>query len=497
MSLEDARYRRGDDRRGGRRDPREADRARPARRRCGRPSCSDPTGALFDEATDRAVRAFQQQRGIPVDGIVGPQTYHALDEARWRLGDRILFYVPARLMAGDDVAALQQRLLDMGFDCGRVDGLFGVETEQALREFQRNVGVVRRRHLRAGHLQGAQPAHPHGRRRPPARDARLRGDQPGRARRWRASCSSSTPVTAGRRRARRPASGRRGRAGLRPGRPDRGAAHRHRLPPRSSPAAPTSRRTARGEESTAPASPTPPAPTCSSRCTSNRHENPRRQRRRVPTTTAATEYGHYSTVGEQLADLVQREICARTDLVDCRVHAKNWDLLRRTRMPAVRIEVGYLTNAGRRRPAGRPGVPRRARRGGRGRGAAALPAGRPGRRHRRPADPRLLRSRPRPRCWRPPVGAAQTGRNAGSGLIEPSSRSRATSTSSRQDSALRRSSRSRGNRWCGRTVLKPTAAGSRPAARSPGRRSPQPARPRSTQVRPARTPRSPADAATG
>src|SRR6185436_18262916 len=27
-------------------------------------------------------------------------------------------------------------------DCGRVDGLFGVETEQALRDFQRNIGVV-------------------------------------------------------------------------------------------------------------------------------------------------------------------------------------------------------------------------------------------------------------------------------------------------------------------------------------------------------------------
>jgi len=57
-------------------------------------------------------------------------------------------------------------------------------------------------------------------------------------------------------------------------------------------------------------------------------------------------YGHHSPVGEQFAGLVQREIVARTDLVDCRTHAKTWDLLRRTRMPAVRIELGYLTNPG-------------------------------------------------------------------------------------------------------------------------------------------------------
>lgn len=42
---------------------------------------------------------------------------------------------------------------------------------------------------------------------------------------------------------------------------------------------------------------------------------------------------------------MQREIVARTDLVDLRTHAKAWDLLRRTRMPAVRIDVGYISNA--------------------------------------------------------------------------------------------------------------------------------------------------------
>ena len=37
---------------------------------------------------------------------------------------------------------------------------------------------------------------------------------------------------------------------------------------------------------------------------------------------------------------------ARTDLADCRSHAKTWHFLRRTKMPAVRIDVGYITNPG-------------------------------------------------------------------------------------------------------------------------------------------------------
>ncbi len=57
-------------------------------------------------------------------------------------------------------------------------------------------------------------------------------------------------------------------------------------------------------------------------------------------------HGVASSVGERFAGLVQREIVARTDLGDNRSHAKTWDLLRRTRMPAVRIDVGYLTNPG-------------------------------------------------------------------------------------------------------------------------------------------------------
>ena len=56
--------------------------------------------------------------------------------------------------------------------------------------------------------------------------------------------------------------------------------------------------------------------------------------------------GSVSAQGERLADLLRREVTARTDLLDCGVQGKTWDLLRRTRMPAVRLECGYVTHSG-------------------------------------------------------------------------------------------------------------------------------------------------------
>jgi N-acetylmuramoyl-L-alanine amidase len=57
-------------------------------------------------------------------------------------------------------------------------------------------------------------------------------------------------------------------------------------------------------------------------------------------------HGIHSVVGERFASLVQREIVARTDLLNCRTHSKTWDLLRLTESPAIRVEVGYLSNSG-------------------------------------------------------------------------------------------------------------------------------------------------------
>src|SRR4051812_7136765 len=104
---------------------------------------SDPQASpVFDLSVEHAVRAFQQQRGLITDGIVGPATYRALRDATFRLGDRPLAYLIAQPVTGDDVFALQERLLEMGYDAGRANGEFGQQTEQALRSFQRDYGLT-------------------------------------------------------------------------------------------------------------------------------------------------------------------------------------------------------------------------------------------------------------------------------------------------------------------------------------------------------------------
>lgn len=100
---------------------------------------TDPRGT-FEDGTCAAVRAFQSERGLDPDGIVGPDTWRALYEAGYRLGDRLLF-LRRPMLRGEDVVELQSRLNGLGFDAGKPDGIFGPDTERAIREFQQNRGL--------------------------------------------------------------------------------------------------------------------------------------------------------------------------------------------------------------------------------------------------------------------------------------------------------------------------------------------------------------------
>ena len=101
---------------------------------------TDTEHQTFGAATEDCLRHFQSDRGLVVDGICGPQSWNALVEADHRLGDRLLYY-RSPMMRGDDVAELQRRLGQLGFDAHWIDGILGPRTQAAIRQFQHNVGL--------------------------------------------------------------------------------------------------------------------------------------------------------------------------------------------------------------------------------------------------------------------------------------------------------------------------------------------------------------------
>ena len=276
-----------------------------------------------------AIQAFQQSRGLVVDGELNPMTLRSLEEARWRLGDRVLSNKSAGLMRGDDIAALQNRLSEMGFNCGKVDGIFGAMTESAVKEFQKSAGV--------------------------------KAD---------GTCGPAT-VMALMRLQRTVAGGAPTALREEAARITRGPALANKvivLDPSSDPSDAEiafdiaqrleGRLIALGVAVFLTRSATM-NPSDSARITMANSSNSdlvislhtdnyiNEKASGVATYYYGSDlHGVHSVVGEKFAALVQREITARTDLLNCRTHAKSWDLLRLTKAPTVRIDLGYLSNPG-------------------------------------------------------------------------------------------------------------------------------------------------------
>lgn len=285
---------------------------------------------VFDDDCDVAVRTFQQERGLTADGIVGPDTFRRLDEARWQLGDRVLQFVPGTLMRGDDVAELQRRLNQLGFDSGRADGMFGRNTDSALREFQRGCGV------NPDGICGPDTFR--------AFERLVRAVSGGNSATLREHVSLSD---------------------LRSGIADKVIV----IDPGAEPSGALCHAVAVRVEGRLAALGTQVLLTHGTVASALKNEHDRADfANRVQADLViaihvdsapsdrpnglATFYfgdpdgGVHSTGGRALAERLQDELTAQTTLLDCRSHPRTWDLLRMTRMPAVRIDLGYATNPG-------------------------------------------------------------------------------------------------------------------------------------------------------
>ena len=306
----------------------------------GKLPATDPAVAAadveFDRQMDAAIRQFQQERGLIADGIVGPVTVRSLTDARWSLGDRTLAYTLSAMMTGDDVTGLQIRLAEMGYNTGRPDGMFGPLTDACVREFQKHRGLPEdgvfgpdtyRELNRIGRkVTGGRPFYwreyqtlrqsgPRLQGKRIAIDPAHGGDDPG----WISGGVRAADLTwdiAKRLESRMVVTGMETYL-------TRGA-HQNPTP---------DERAARANEVNADLM-----------LSLHIDGSPSQLAAGIATFHFGSDSGATSTVGETLAELVQRELLARTAMTDCRVHHRTWDLLRLTKMPAVQIELGYLSN---------------------------------------------------------------------------------------------------------------------------------------------------------
>lgn len=104
---------------------------------------------IYGQTTTDAVKAFQRNNGLSGDGQAGELTQEKLYSSSAKYASNpVATADPDQTrslsigMTGNDVYAMQERLIELRYLDGVADGMFGTETQNALIEFQKNNGLT-------------------------------------------------------------------------------------------------------------------------------------------------------------------------------------------------------------------------------------------------------------------------------------------------------------------------------------------------------------------
>jgi len=292
---------------------------------------------IFDEKLTQGIKAFQQERGLTATGVINEITARSLEEARFKLGDRVLSFNSSSLMRGDDVSNLQDRLIQMGFNCGKVDGIYGANTERAVKEFQKSVGIAADGKCGPATLISLMRL-----------VKTVSGGAPNQLRET-VKHSVRSPALANKVIVIDPSWG-----GQFTGESANGVVESEivfdlaqRLEGRLIALGVNVVLTRSANNSPLEVDRIKVANSVNADLVIALKVDSYKNEKANGVATyfyGRDDKGVRSVVGERFANLIQREICARTDLLNCHTHAKSWDLLRLTVAPTVRIDLGYLSN---------------------------------------------------------------------------------------------------------------------------------------------------------
>ncbi len=99
---------------------------------------NDEPTEYYGSVTQDAVKAFQRQNDLPMDGIAGPETFAAIMDPDAK------YYAASKGEKGSDIQRIQSRLYELGYLASEdlVTGNFGDQTEAAVLKLQEINGIT-------------------------------------------------------------------------------------------------------------------------------------------------------------------------------------------------------------------------------------------------------------------------------------------------------------------------------------------------------------------